>query len=1007
MDNKAKKKFQVPISRFIVSALLFIVAFQAILFVVSIVMSGTNKELLESNYSSLVKVTRNKRTQLELNMLNLWGNSELMSGVTENVDNLRSLGKFNEMASKIEITENMIHMMNAMKLSAALLITDRQGTIDKDIIYVSDEAAYINKADHSDITLKAGSAEVARALKIHTGSSWEKYPQPSEFIPYEKYRAYADVLAHTIKSTGNFHVGTWEYTENNEGEPVFHYIVPAYDSSTFEVYGLLVAEIGISNIEDMFHTDELSAKSTGAFIIGKRAERKNKLTKSEEYEIVGIKGTYIKNHITDDVLRGEVITKSLKFTRSELADACILELSLDTEDKFIAVREELRHRDVNLSGEKYYLFSVVESGELKQNSVNFANSISLILLMSVLMGVIVTILISNKITHSLSKISEDIKKHKGDRNFEIKLTNILEFDNIIGVLNDLSKRFTRASVKFEEIMNISNIAIVAFEVDRKNKTVYRVGKLSNILDGLVIDEPFEENMELADYVRYRDMMIGEAEKIKGGYDEDADVYVKIYRRIWDGKERYIKIMKNVKDDVEISEEEVPVLFVIVMDVTNEISEQLRIKEQRDLDVLTVLLNRLSFKEKSEKFIEEDVYKKKKAAMVMWDMDELKFINDTYGHEKGDEYLVAMSNALKTLSGKNVFVARMSGDEFFAFIEYDKDKQEVRAELIKLRHRLMNTLLPFSNKSLSIKSTTGVSWYPDDSTEYMELIKFADFAMYTGKQHKKGTITEFNKEEYDKNYILLSGNQYFESFLKNREVRYAFQPIVDAHTGEIFAYEALMRPTSCELNNINQIMKFARKDGKLLDIEILTVEEVLKTVKENMEIFGDKKIFINSISNVVLPPKVIKGIKEKYGCMLERLVLEITEQEDIEDECMKMKQAYREELNFMMAIDDYGSGYSSQSWFLQVHPNFIKIDMLLIRGIDRDVERQAIIGSILDYAKKLNVKVVCEGIETKEELEKLIEMGADYIQGFYVSRPMFEIEDVPEDIKKEIMGMNKF
>ena len=140
-------------------------------------------------------------------------------------------------------------------------------------------------------------------------------------------------------------------------------------------------------------------------------------------------------------------------------------------------------------------------------------------------------------------------------------------------------------------------------------------------------------------------------------------------------------------------------------------------------------------------------------------------------------------------------------------------------------------------------------------------------------------------------------------------------------------------------------------------------------------------------------------------MLNRLVIEIIEQEDIEDNSLKIKQNFKKDYGCKMAIDDYGSGYSTQTWFLQVHPEFVKIDMTLTRGIDKDFERRAILENILSYSQKMNIKVLCEGVETRDEMTTLIEMGVDYLQGYYLSKPQFEIVEIPENVKKEIEAAN--
>ena len=548
---------------------------------------------------------------------------------------------------------------------------------------------------------------------------------------------------------------------------------------------------------------------------------------------------------------------------------------------------------------------------------------------------------------------------------------------------------------------------MAVEVNSKKNLVYKIGKFSSIFKGVNEEEEFDGSISIGEYEAFRKKILDKAELVSWGIDDEAGSGEKIYKILWNGELLYFRVVVcRTRDDNSGISDADETVFKMIFDCTDEMMRENEIRRQRDLDFLTGLLNRLSFKEKTEKFINEDTHHVKKAAMIMWDLDNLKFVNDTYGHENGDKYLCHMADNLKKLQGENSFVARVSGDEFFAFIEYKEDRQEIRNLMLKLRMSLVEENIPMpDDSSLSIKATTGIAWYPEDAKDYYTLVKYADFAMYTAKHYKKGIIEEFSREEYDRDYIIHSGDKYFEDFINNREVKYAFQPIVDTKTGEIFGYEALMRPTSAYLSNISQLMKFAKKETRLEDIEWLTIDEVLGFILNHTELLGDKKVFVNSIANIMLTDEHETVLLSKYSSILERVVVEITEQEDLNHICMEKKQDIRSAHNMKMAIDDFGAGYSTQSWLLQVRPDFIKVDIMLVRDIDRDAERRLIVENILDYARKMNIKTICEGVETYAEMKTLIEMGADYLQGYYLARPDFEIKDISENVEEEIREIN--
>ena len=238
-------------------------------------------------------------------------------------------------------------------------------------------------------------------------------------------------------------------------------------------------------------------------------------------------------------------------------------------------------------------------------------------------------------------------------------------------------------------------------------------------------------------------------------------------------------------------------------------------------------------------------------------------------------------------------------------------------------------------------------------------------------------------------------------IDERQVKYAFQPIVSATDGSVYAYESLMRVTSESIKNIGEVLRLAKAQSKFTEIEILTFEEVFKLIAFNKDKFEDKKIFINSISSTILPNNIVNTIYNKYSDFLNKIVIELTESEDLDDTRLNKKKKIIEDFECFVAIDDYGSGYATESWLLQVSPDFVKIDMSLIRDIDKDNERKKLVGNIIQYNKDNNIKTIAEGVETYDEMSTLIELGIDYLQGYYLGKPDFDILDISEDKKREI------
>lgn len=244
-------------------------------------------------------------------------------------------------------------------------------------------------------------------------------------------------------------------------------------------------------------------------------------------------------------------------------------------------------------------------------------------------------------------------------------------------------------------------------------------------------------------------------------------------------------------------------------------------------------------------------------------------------------------------------------------------------------------------------------------------------------------------------------------IKNNSFLYAFQPIVMANTGEIYAYEALMR-AQVEGTNVSPaaILSFASKNGKLYDIEKATLFNVLEKYERFPEVFGNKKVFINSIPGFQLNEEDYSEFRNRFSKYFKKILIEITEMTDLKDSELDLLLKRSAEDGFGLAIDDYGTGYSNTASLLKYLPNCVKLDRLLISNINEDTKKQHFVKGMVEFAHANGFRVLAEGVETSAELRTVIDIGVDLIQGFYTARPSFEIiPEIPSDIRDEIVNVN--
>ncbi len=242
----------------------------------------------------------------------------------------------------------------------------------------------------------------------------------------------------------------------------------------------------------------------------------------------------------------------------------------------------------------------------------------------------------------------------------------------------------------------------------------------------------------------------------------------------------------------------------------------------------------------------------------------------------------------------------------------------------------------------------------------------------------------------------------ERIMDENNFAYHFQPIVSAVDGEIYSYEALMRPQSDLCPSPFHIMKYAELTNRLDDIERATFLNILGIINDSKESFSGRRVFINSIPKTKLAPadheQVISLLRKHY----DTVVVEMTEQAELnDDELDKIKKQYQQ-LNIKIAVDDYGTGYSNVQNLIRYTPDYVKIDRSLLSEIQNSPKKRHFVREIIEFCHDNNILALAEGVETAEELRSVILLGADLIQGYYTARPNAEILDtIPYEIKQEI------
>lgn len=878
-----------------------------------------------------------------------------------------------------EIATALIDMTQNMNVSGGFVILDgnpQDETTAKEIFYITDNNPDLSSRKRNDIMVEAGSLELARSLQLTTNSSW----QPNFYLAEEPLsQIYRKVRqgVHDNPSMVNSDLGCWSdiYRTSRNSADVISYVIPLISSDQETFYGVVGIIIELNYFAKLLLDEPEFKDNQTSFGLAKLEK-----VEGERYTFRSI---FTKGFHKNIILKNQQIV---------LADERANQL--ETENPIYVVETKNYNHSVVASflpvkqyspispyaEEQWYLLNIINESSLFYQSTDIEHRITLLFIASLVVQAIGYFLISFFSSRAVSSLIQRIKAITPASNKIPIKSSIEEAQQIIATIQSLNLDIADSASRMEQIFNIADIAIGAIEASSRSNQVRVMGKAYEMLK---IEKEFAKQpfMNKEQFDQAFTKFVSEATPVTNYFPAIDQFDTNIYQTTnVDQEVVYLSIHMKTTQTKRLT---------IVIDETKKINAIQQVEFERDHDSLTGLLSREAFRQAVQQRLERPL---EKAVMIMWDLDNLKYINDTYGHNVGDQYIQQMANTLRTVNLPNMLLSRISGDEFFAFASDFDSRRQILEVLEQAKQRLLATTIRLADGiEIKIRATTGLAWYDQGSNQLENLFKHADFAMYSAKNSEKGSIKEFDFKEYQSDYILFSAKEELNEFIEQKQVRFAFQPIVQAKTGRVFGYEILMRPLSDKLKTVTDVLRLAKSQSKLLQIEELTWFCGLEQVSQKLEQFGQAKIFINSIPNTILEQNKREELEHKYGSLLERVVIEMIELEQTNLDYLAMKQGYKKNWECQIALDDYGAGYNSESVLLAMSPDYIKIDMAIIRNINQDPQRQKLVANIVDYARTKQIKTIAEGIETKAEKATAIKLGVDYLQGYYIGRPEFEPE----------------
>lgn len=983
-----KKKKSESIRTQLLGPLLILLVLQAAVIAGTVLFGGVSIKLKKNEINILTENTKNTMTGFEKETMHHWvvmlNNSGFMSEEIEKLlkkEQREPEAIFSDYDLNRDIIDTimgksieMLHLSNAtgvfMVLNGPAAMKSPTGMKAGFYIRNSNPGGYLN--DNSSLLMERGLPSLAEKYNIPLDSFWELgflntggkgaadfYQKP--FDAAIKYKG-------KKKDTMRYAYLSSPFRLSPKDTEVITYSAPVIleDGTVLGVFGL---EMTVNQLEQILSQEQINGSFNECWLLGIREKGTNTIIPVAE-------SGYLYNQYFNE-------NTKIEYEYNHKENISTLRSPEGTEWYASVNKLDVYGADEMYGGSEWVMVGMARQKDL----LSFYNAVRRMLFSSMLVPLLFSLLgaymIGRIMTEPIRRLVEELRRKSGSRGLSLERVHVKEIDELSETIELLNRDVDRASYKMSGILEHANVLVGVFEYEEEENRVFCSRSLFEMLGWGKMKEAYCY-IKAEEFNPLLRQTFGQIE-LKG--------------------DRILKCLEGPDGlrwiEIILDESKKGTVLGVCTDVTVNVEEKEKLERERNYDLLTEIYNRRAFRERALAAIEG--LQDEIAAVIMWDLDNLKYINDTYGHDEGDRYIVLFADCLKKFMEYGGIISRYSGDEFVVFLK-GREKEDIR-RIVRdfMKHLKKFTLKMESGYQFPIRVSGGLSWYPDDALDFDALFNYADFAMYMVKHSVKGVVKEFDMSEHRHNSYMLTGSEELNRLLDRKEVRFAFQPIA-TREGAVYGYELLMRPDFSNIKGIGEVLNLTRAQAKLPQMEILTWFAGLRAAKAEAEagqLGKDEKLFINSIASVCLTKEGIKELEEQYGELLKRVVIEMTEGEPASQNFMQSKKEMAKDWGGLTAIDDFGTGYNSESILLHMKPDIVKMDMSLIRRIHEDPNRQIILKNLMGFAEKNSIQVLAEGVETAEELEFLMNCGVQLFQGYYIARPQMEIRPLDPYIVKKM------
>lgn len=678
---------------------LMLIVFQTLLIAGILAFGGVLEQSKNNAYQAFSDKVNNRKEYLQREMKNRWTNIDPYANDVQKYVSNTNLSNDSKL---VESTETMLDMLRSTQVTGVYLILNEPDENGGRFpaLYIRDYDPLSNSKGLSDLYMVSGPSSLARTLKIPLDQTWQYHLDlgitNKDFV--EMPLKYADLTQNA--SLLGYWSGPFKLSDNDidiltYSRPIFNY--------TGKAVGVIGVEVTINYLNQFLPSKELYAQDTLGYMIARKSFDSDALI---------------------PVITGSALQKRLIETNKPLdlkmvnEDKQIYSLEAKTKKELIFATPQrfgLYQQNTPFEEQQWFLIGFMREDQLFSYTQRIELIIQLAILLAFVIGASGGLLVSYQMLKPITSLVKQVKASEVNKSLKFEPTGFTELDQLAQTIETANQQMIHVASRMSRIIDITELPIGAYEINKANGSIYATDRFYEIIG--CSDPRLQQNMNINHFNACLKKLMENPEP------EEQHVY-----RLKEGSDRWIRI--------KISESKQTIIGV-AQDVTEEMLEKRQIRKDRDLDSLTKLYNRKGFQWRFEGMREEGL--KGVSALLMFDLDNLKQVNDSFGHHFGDLYILKSVESLWSIAPEDkMLLGRLSGDEFVLLLHGFESRDQLLAAVESYFMRLSEFVVILPNQSeKSVTISAGLKWIEGMDMTYEELLHFADEMLYVAKRQHKG------------------------------------------------------------------------------------------------------------------------------------------------------------------------------------------------------------------------------------------------------------------------------